>query len=90
MRYSAETARALHETSAHLYLAVRNVKRGEEVAEEMRKGSSNDAKIEVLKLELDSLDSVRECAKDFLGKSQGLNVLINNAGKLDWGAIMPL
>lgn len=79
-RPSAETARALHESSAHLYLAVRNVGKGKEVAEQILGNSRDKTKIEVLKLELDSLESVRQCAKDFLEKSATLNVLINNAG----------
>lgn len=41
---------------------------------------SSKGKIDVLKLELDDLQSVRECAADFLSKSKQLNVLITNAG----------
>jgi hypothetical protein len=35
----------------------------------------------VLKLELDSLQSVRECAAEFLSKGKQLNILVANAGK---------
>lgn len=41
---------------------------------------SSKGKIDVLKLELDDLQSVRQCAADFLSKSKQLNVLITNAG----------
>ena len=44
--------------------------------------SENHGKIELLHLELDSLQSVRDCAECFLRKSKTLNVLINNAGIL--------
>jgi len=38
------------------------------------------AKVEIVKMELDSLQSVREAAADFLKRSKTLNVLIGNAG----------
>ena len=38
---------------------------------------------QLLQLELDSLESVRQCAEDFLKDSKQLNVLILNAGKAD-------
>ncbi|DBA66731.1 TPA: hypothetical protein ACH3X2_001880 [Trebouxia sp. C0005] len=42
--------------------------------------NSNQSKLELLHLELDSLQSVRDCAEHFLSKSCRLNILINNAG----------
>ena len=77
-----ETARALYATGADLYLTVRDVDKGRAVASEIQASESGPrGKIELLHLELDSLQSVRKCAADFLEKSKQLNVLINNAGK---------
>ena len=42
----------------------------------------SQGKVDLLQLDLNSLQSVRECAADFLSKSKTLNVLINNAGML--------
>jgi len=79
-----ETARALHATGAHLFLTVRDTKKGEDVIKDiLSKNNSNGSskgKIELLNLELDSLQSVRDCVADFHSKSKQLNVLINNAG----------
>ncbi|KAH6985225.1 hypothetical protein EDB80DRAFT_756735 [Ilyonectria destructans] len=63
-----ETARAIHATGATVFLGVRDLKKGQE------------AKLQLIQLELDSLDSVRSSANDFLSKSSKLNILINNAG----------
>ena len=76
----AETARALHATAAHVIMAVRDVSRGQEVAQEIQASKDNGAKFDILKLELDSLDSIRSCATEFLKLHQPLNILINNAG----------
>ena len=78
--FVAETARALHETNAHLFLAVRDVARGKEVAQEIQTNGHGKANIDVLPLELDSLESVKSCAAEFLKRSQTLNILVNNAG----------
>ena len=77
-----ETARALHATGAHLFLTARDVPKAQEVANDILKSNGNaTAKVDVLKLDLDCLQSVRECASSFLSKSKQLNILINNAGK---------
>jgi NAD(P)-dependent dehydrogenase (short-subunit alcohol dehydrogenase family) len=77
-----ETAHALHATGAHLFVTARDVKKGQEVVNDIVTSNSGvTAKIDVLKLDLDSLQSVRECASNFLSKSKELNILINNAGK---------
>ena len=76
-----ETARAIHATGADVYMTSRNLENGQKVASEiMASNSGSKGKIDVLKLQLDSLQSVRECAADFLSRSKRLNVLINNAG----------
>jgi NAD(P)-dependent dehydrogenase (short-subunit alcohol dehydrogenase family) len=70
----------LHATGADLYLAVRDVQKGEEVAKDILASGSNHGSIDVLELHLDSLESVRSCTANFLGKSKQLTILINNAG----------
>lgn len=75
-----ETAKAIHLTGADVYITTRNLAKGEEVAEEIR-GDGKSGKVDVIQLELDSLDSVRTAAAEFLRKSGNkLNILINNAG----------
>ena len=82
-----ETARAIAATGAQTTLAVRDVKRGEEVAKDIRKTTGN-TDVTVMHLDLGSLSSVRAFAKDYLGQGKGwfssqpkpLHLLINNAG----------
>lgn len=75
-----ETAKALHETGAKLYLAVRNLEKGAKVVENIKKSSSSAAPIELLQLDTANLESVRKAASTFLSKEKTLNVLVNNAG----------
>jgi len=74
----AETARALASKGAAVTLAVRNVAKGEEVAEAIR--ASTGSEVDVVELELASLESVRACAEGWLASHGPLNLLINNAG----------
>ena len=77
-----ETARALYATGAHLFITARDVKKGQEVVNDIVISHNGvTAKIDVLKLDLDSLQSVWEGASNFLSNSKQLNILINNAGK---------
>ena len=79
-----ETARALHATGAHLFLPVRDVKKGEvvvaDIVDRQRQVGGKGGKIDVLELDLSSLKSVKECVAEFLMRSKQLNVLILNAG----------
>lgn len=75
-----ETARAI---GAHVFITARDIQKGQSVVDEIEASNPDSkGKIEVVKLELDSLQSVKECAADFLSRSKQLNVLITNAGKL--------
>jgi len=74
----AETARALASKGATVTLAVRDVAKGEAVAQGIRE--STGASIDVVELDLASLDSVRACAEGWLATHGALNLLINNAG----------
>lgn len=74
----AETARALASKGAAVTLAVRNVPKGEEVAQSIRESTGSE--VDVVALELDSPPSVRACAEGWLASHGALHLLINNAG----------
>jgi NAD(P)-dependent dehydrogenase (short-subunit alcohol dehydrogenase family) len=71
-----ETGRALAATGGKVFLGVRNVKKGEDAC----KAYLEPGRVELLEMDLESLDSVRAAAKNFLSKSTKLNVIVNNAG----------
>ena len=76
-----ETARALYHTGAHVFLPVRDLAKGEQVKQAIEAdGLEGKGKLDLLHLDMESLDSVRQCAADFLSHSKQLNVLICNAG----------
>lgn len=76
-----ETARALYANGAVVYMPVRNTKKGDDVAEDIKGTSTNTpGRVEVMQMDLDSLDSVKQFATAFLEKESTLNLLINNAG----------
>jgi NAD(P)-dependent dehydrogenase (short-subunit alcohol dehydrogenase family) len=74
-----ETARVLTQKGVVVILAVRSTDRGEEAALDIRKEFPKSS-VEVMKLELSSLSSVKSFAKEFSGKYERLDYLINNAG----------
>lgn len=82
-----ETARALAAAGVDLTLAVRDVARGEAVAKDIR-GTTKNARVKAMKLDLAALASVRAFAKAYLADGKGwfssaprpLHILINNAG----------
>ena len=71
-----ETALALKAAGMRVFGAVRNLEKGKEALGD----ALEEGKLELLHLDMNSLDSVRACAKEFLSKSDTLNVLVNNAG----------
>jgi NAD(P)-dependent dehydrogenase (short-subunit alcohol dehydrogenase family) len=75
-----ETARALHATGARIFITTRDTSKAEAVVKDIMKTSPSLTPIETIYMELDSLESVRDGAKDFLRRSERLNVLVNNAG----------
>jgi NAD(P)-dependent dehydrogenase (short-subunit alcohol dehydrogenase family) len=67
-------------TGADVYITNRSLEKGKEVAEQIR-ADGKPGKVDVIQLELDSLDNVRTAAAEFLQKSGNkLNILINSAG----------
>ncbi|KAJ6712486.1 putative proteinD(P)-BINDING ROSSMANN-FOLD PROTEIN [Salix purpurea] len=74
-----ETSRVLALRGAHVVMAVRNVDSGKKVKEEILKEIPN-AKIDVMQLDLSSMESVRKFVSEFISLGLPLNLLINNAG----------
>lgn len=74
-----ETAKALAAKGAHVILAVRNLTKGEAAVEWITR-SVRDADLELQRLDLGSLASVREAADEIRTKHETIDLLINNAG----------
>ncbi|KAI1396640.1 short-chain dehydrogenase [Hypoxylon fuscum] len=75
-----EVAKAIRLTGADVFIAVRDIAKGKQVAQELM-CDGKPGKAEIIQMDLGSLDSVRVGAEEFLRKSGNkLNVLINNAG----------
>jgi NAD(P)-dependent dehydrogenase (short-subunit alcohol dehydrogenase family) len=74
-----EGAVALAEQGAHVAITARNPEKGEAARREVveRSGSTE---VEVVPLDLASLDSIRSSADDLLGRFPRIDVLVNNAG----------
>jgi NAD(P)-dependent dehydrogenase (short-subunit alcohol dehydrogenase family) len=71
-----ETARAFFVTGATLYLTVRDVAKAKTVLPDL----ITSDRVHLLELDLNSLESVRACASNFLSTSKTLNIFIANAG----------
>lgn len=76
-----ETARALFATGADVFITGRDLNKARGVIEDIRKSTQGGGKLEAIEMDMDSLDSVKAAAQDFLTKSNKLNVLVNNAGR---------
>lgn len=74
----AETARALAGAGAKVALAARDLDKARGVAQAVSASTGNQD-LTILPLELDSLDSVRGCARAFLDRFDRLDVLVENA-----------
>ncbi|CAD0087966.1 unnamed protein product [Aureobasidium vineae] len=75
-----ETARALHATGAKLYLTFRNKAKVEAIVKELMASYPQGQHPTLIGMELSSLDSVRQAAKQFLDQQQRLDILVTNAG----------
>ncbi|PWA97379.1 glucose/ribitol dehydrogenase [Artemisia annua] len=74
-----ETARVLALRGVHVVIAVRNVESGNKVKEGIVEKIPN-AKIDVMELDISSLESVRKFVSQYCAKGLPLNILILNAG----------
>ncbi|KAL2934465.1 Short-chain dehydrogenase TIC 32 chloroplastic [Bienertia sinuspersici] len=70
-----ETARVLALRNAHVIIAARNLKAANE-AKQLILDNNQSARIDVLKLDLSSLTSVKEFANNFLALNLPLNLLM--------------
>jgi hypothetical protein len=78
-----EEVRALAKTGARVFFTSRDPAKGEKVKAEILQAedkTSSNLRVEVLQMDLESLESVRSAAEDFKSRSDKLNVLVNNAG----------
>lgn len=74
-----ETVRVLALRGARVIMSARNMESGHRVKEVILKDNPN-AKVDVMELDVSSLNSVRRFAASFKSLDQPLNILINNAG----------
>uniref|UniRef100_A0A667FTN1 Retinol dehydrogenase 11 n=1 Tax=Lynx canadensis TaxID=61383 RepID=A0A667FTN1_LYNCA len=74
-----ETAKELAQRGARVYLACRDIQKGELVAREIQTMTGNQ-QVLVRELDLADIKSIRAFAKDFLAEEKHLHILINNAG----------
>jgi NAD(P)-dependent dehydrogenase (short-subunit alcohol dehydrogenase family) len=73
------TARALAAAGATVVIAARNQERATEAVGQIRAGLP-DASLELVELDLGSLDSINRAAKEILAAHQTIDLLVNNAG----------
>ena len=74
------TAKEISRKGGRVIMLCRNTEKAEAAAAEIRNETGNQ--VDVLKLDLSSLESVRECAQMLLDKEEKIDILINNAGKI--------
>ncbi len=74
-----ETAKALAEKNAVVVLACRNLEKARIAVDQIRQDVEN-AQLEIIRLDLADLDSVRQFAETFKAQYETLDLLINNAG----------
>jgi WW domain-containing oxidoreductase len=70
-----ETARALATVNAHVIITARDMNKGAEVVEDLKNSTGNN-KIEVMELDLNSLQSVRNFVDQFRARNLPINILI--------------
>jgi len=74
-----ETARVLALRGVHVVMAARNVEAATKCKETIIKGCPS-ATVDVMELDVSSLESVRKFADEYISKGLPLNILIANAG----------
>jgi WW domain-containing oxidoreductase len=70
-----ETARALASTNARIFITARDMVKGAHVVDDLKKTTGNQ-RIEVMELDLTSLNSVRNFVHRFRQRNMPINVLI--------------
>lgn len=75
-----ETARALVAHGADVVGTARNMAKAEDAIKAVIKGARQHGGIELVEMDLASLDSVRECTNALVADGRPFDVIINNAG----------
>ena len=75
-----ETARALVAHGAHVFGTARDLSKAEAAVAPVHRDATSDGRIELIELDLASLDSVRSCADRLVADGRSFDVIINNAG----------
>jgi NAD(P)-dependent dehydrogenase (short-subunit alcohol dehydrogenase family) len=76
----AETARTLAAHGATVVGAARDLAKAERATQQVRKDAVRDASLELVELDLASLESVRACADKLVAAGEPFDVVICNAG----------
>ena len=63
----------------HVFMANRNKEKTDPIIQDIKEKTGNQ-KVEFIELICDDLESVRDCARQFLAKGLPLHILMNNAG----------
>ncbi|KAG6425670.1 hypothetical protein SASPL_116115 [Salvia splendens] len=74
-----ETTRVLAKRGVHVVMGIRNMPAGERARQVIMKENPS-AKVDAIRLDLSSMESVRSFASEFTSSGLPLNILINNAG----------
>ena len=72
------TAKSFVQDGHHVFLACRNPQKAEHAKQQLE--SLRTGKVELLALDLDSLDQVNQTANELLARLDKIDVLVNNAG----------
>ena len=75
-----ETVRALASAGARVFVLVRQVEKTKQIMDGIAAEFPENGGLEIVKCELDSLESVNNAANEVLKRTKQLNILINNAG----------
>jgi len=85
-----ETARSLAAHGAQVVGAARDLKKAEAATDHVRKdAAAHGGSLEVIRLDLASLTSVRACADVLLKKGEPFDVIIANAGVMRHRSVIP-
>lgn len=79
----AETVRAFASKGAKVLVAVRDIEKTKAVIDSIKAAHRDHGDLEIVKLELDSLASVKAAADYVTSHTDQLNILVNNAGVMN-------
>lgn len=77
-----QATKVLSNKGAHIIMTARNLQKGKEALEAIKKESPN-AKLDLMQLDLADFHSIRKFSEEFHSKYSKLDVLVNNAGVMN-------